>query len=129
VALNIEIDQYKGCVVAHLSGELDLTVATETQDRFAELIAAPGAAGPLRLVIDLTQVFFCDSTGIGVLAWILRAVHKAHGQLALVAPRGILVTNLIEVTQLSRVIPTHPTVEAACQYLTGSPPAATGTTP
>lgn len=51
-------------VVLHVRGEVDLSTAGELE----EAVATALAAGPSALVVDLTEVSFLDSAGLGVLA-------------------------------------------------------------
>jgi anti-sigma B factor antagonist len=46
------------------------------------------ASGGGSLTLDLSDVEFIDSSGLGVLIGLQREAHRLHGQLALVAPRG-----------------------------------------
>jgi len=48
-------------VVVALSGELDIACAAELEKRINELVGG----GHIRLIVDLTDLGFCDSTGIG----------------------------------------------------------------
>ena len=55
--------QNGGAVVVHLVGELDLYTAPEVRTVLLELATEQ----PERLVIDLSEVDFVDSTALGVL--------------------------------------------------------------
>jgi anti-anti-sigma factor len=46
------------------------------------------ASGGGSLVLDLTDVEFIDSSGLGVLIGLQRESQRLHGQLVLVAPGG-----------------------------------------
>lgn len=59
--------------VLHLSGELDLATAVALRARLAALTCDPGS--PDRLVVDLSDLAFCDASG-------LRALFDAHRRLA-----------------------------------------------
>jgi anti-sigma B factor antagonist len=78
--LRISVDDDGGCLVVHVSGEVEFTTAGELRDR---AIAAALAAARPRLVLDLAGVSFCDSSGLSVLVGIWKAVHAQGGQLAL----------------------------------------------
>lgn len=60
--LSIAIDSVEGVKVIHVGGELDVYTAPELKEILAEAVE-----GRDRFVLDLSQVQFIDSTGLGVL--------------------------------------------------------------
>ena len=64
------------------------------------------------LVIDLTDVGFIDSTGLGVLVTTLKHVREVDGRLDVVvtSPR---VLKVLAITGLDVVIPLHSTLDEA----------------
>lgn len=64
-----EIERRNGGVVIHLVGELDLNNAPELRTTSLELCSEQ----PERLVVDLGDVDFVDSTALGVLIEALTA--------------------------------------------------------
>ena len=78
--LRISVDDDGSCPIVHVSGELEFTTAAELRDR--AITAAVSAARP-RLVLDLADVSFCDSSGLSALVGIWKAVHAQGGKLAL----------------------------------------------
>jgi anti-sigma B factor antagonist len=71
-------------VTAAVVGDLDIATAGRFVDRLGEVVA-DGAAG--ELTIDLAEVRFCDSAGIGALIRI-RTLSDEHGwQFAVVNPQ------------------------------------------
>ncbi|MFJ9737719.1 STAS domain-containing protein [Streptomyces sp. NPDC101166] len=76
----------------------------------AALEAADGWGG--RMVIDLSQVTFMDSTGVNVLVTTHHAALAGGGWLRLAVPRGP-VLRVLELVGLDGVIPCCPTVEQA----------------
>ena len=94
--------------VLAVAGELDVytapTLRTEIGDRLA--------AGQSRLVVDLTDVEFVDSTGLGILVAGLTACQQAGGTLSLVCSRPSLL-KLLRITGLDEVFAVHPTAAAA----------------
>jgi anti-sigma B factor antagonist len=87
-----------GRVVVRCEGEVDLANADELRAVLAGVLADQ----PPRVVIDLADLTFLDSTGLGVIARAhLRAVEYG-GQLQLTGARGT-VARLLEVTRLDRL--------------------------
>ncbi|GAA1420741.1 STAS domain-containing protein [Catellatospora coxensis] len=62
-----------GEALVAVSGEIDLTVRDELLDSLSATIGEPGVR---KVVVDLSQVAFMDSTGLHVL---LTARERAHG--------------------------------------------------
>ena len=82
-----------GIIVLRVSGELDLSTAPELCH---ELDLA--RAGAERIVVDLAEVEFCDSTGLRALMGAAREVEIASGRIAFVVPPGSPAARLLNVT-------------------------------
>jgi anti-sigma B factor antagonist len=85
--------------VVMVSGELDL----RTRD---ELVHATGGLADRggRLVLDLSELTFCDSTGLAGLVRLHKRVEAAGGTLVLRAPAA-RVRHLLGLTGLTRLFP------------------------
>ena len=88
--------------VAHLSGELDMANAV---DVFAALRMGFEST---ELVVDLSEVTFIDSSGLAQLLALSREVA-----VRVVAPHEHVSRRVLELTGLTRVLPTFATVDAA----------------
>lgn len=88
-------------------GEIDLYTAPHLH---RELISALDD-GTQRLVVDLSQVDFCDSTGMNVLLSAMKRAREHGGDLELVAPLTA-VRRVLEVTGLDTVFTIHESAEA-----------------
>ena len=86
-------------VVVAVQGEIDLYTVPRLQ---RELSAALAADGPVRLVVDLSGVEFCDSTGVNALLAAHRKAREAGGDLELARPRPA-VRKILQVTGLETV--------------------------
>jgi anti-sigma B factor antagonist len=102
-----EVVEQNGAVVVRLAGELDLYNAEVVREALVE------AAGrePERLVVDLADVSFLDSTALGVLI-------EARGKLSnrrsfLLAAPGLEARRALEVSGLDRHFELHETVDGA----------------
>jgi len=87
-------------------GSLD----AETVSRFREQAAA--FVGLPRVVIDLSEVPFIDSTGLGGLIGAIRRVRERDGRVVVSAP-GRPVARLLEVVGLDRLVRIHDALPAA----------------
>jgi len=81
-----------------LRGEIDLATQGELRQRINDLLVE----GRIHLVVDLADVTFIDSTGLGVLIGARRRVHGLHGSLSIVGARDE-VMRVFEITGLHRV--------------------------
>lgn len=95
-----------GTVVIRPSGRLTMVAAPALRDVIA---SAVDDTGP-RVVIDLSDTEFIDSSGLGALVAGLKAARAAGGDLRIAAPTTQVVTAL-ELTNLHRVLRPYPTVD------------------
>jgi anti-sigma B factor antagonist len=86
-------------IIVALAGEIDLYTAPRLQ---AELSSVLTATGPAMIVVDMSAVDFCDSTGMNVLLAAHRLAAERGGELVLAAPRPAL-RKILEVTGLHSV--------------------------
>ena len=100
------VESRNGGIVVQLAGELDLYNAEEIRVALAEAIAA----GPRRVVIDMTEVEFVDSTALGVL--IEARSRLGHDALRLAAPQ-LETRRTLQVSGLDQHLPVHDTVADA----------------
>src|SRR5262245_42059440 len=96
------------CVVLKLSGELDLDTAPILYSRLEEIVGH----GRWRIVVDASELGFCDSTGLSALLAAHQACESAGGYLRLAAPDDLLV-RLLSVVGLQGTIAVYPTVGSA----------------
>ncbi|HEX7084604.1 MAG TPA: STAS domain-containing protein [Gaiellaceae bacterium] len=100
------IDRRNGAAVVRLAGELDLYNAEEVRAALSTALED----GPERVVVDLSEVEFIDSTALGVL---IEARSKlGRGGLTLAAPQ-IETRRALQVSGLDRHLPVHDTVDEA----------------
>jgi anti-sigma B factor antagonist len=84
--------------VISVTGEIDLYTAPKLQ---SELMTALGA-NPVHLIVDMSGVDFCDSTGINVLLAAHRQARERGGELQLAGP-GSATRKVLQVTGLESV--------------------------
>jgi anti-sigma B factor antagonist len=85
--------------IVALSGEIDLYTAPRLQ---SELATALAGRDPALIVVDMSGVEFCDSTGMNVLLAAHRHAKERGGELTLAAPRAA-VRKILQVTGLESV--------------------------
>jgi anti-sigma B factor antagonist len=86
-------------VVYRVTGSLDLT----TVDRLRAVVG-PACGGGTDVLLDLSAVDFCDSTGVGTFVWLHRQATAAGGRLLLGAPRRP-VREVLKISGVDRAIP------------------------
>jgi anti-sigma B factor antagonist len=100
--------------VIALTGEVDLYTAPEFKQALLDVIAKGGR----KVVVDLSDTTFIDSTTLGVLVGGVKRLRTNDGQLSLVcSDRNI--TKIFEITGLDRVFTIYPTREDAVAALGG----------
>ncbi|GAA4984397.1 STAS domain-containing protein [Kitasatospora paranensis] len=97
-----------GALVCTLTGELDLDAAAVVEPVLAEAV---GSGAPL-LVLDLSGVEFCDSSGLNLLLRSRADAAAAGMDLRLAAARSQLL-RLFEITGTDRVFALEPTLASA----------------
>jgi anti-sigma B factor antagonist len=96
--------------VVVLSGEIDLHQSPALHAALVDV----ASNRPKRLVLNMTDVSYMDSSGVGTLVELLRRVNAYKGKLALVnlAPR---VRGVFEITKLDKFFNIFPSEEQALQ--------------
>ena len=101
------IEHRNGAVVIHLVGELDLYNAPEVRAALLELCSEQ----PERLVVDLSEVDFVDSTALGVL--IEARMKLANRQAFLLAAPGLETHRALAISGLDQHLAVHDSVDSA----------------
>jgi anti-sigma B factor antagonist len=94
--------------VVEVSGWIEIGSAPQLRDTLISVIDD----GHVHLVIDLTDVAFLDSTGLGVLIGLLHRLRSRDGSLAL-AGASDRVYKVFHTTQLTKVLTITDTVDDA----------------
>ncbi|WP_367322360.1 STAS domain-containing protein [Streptomyces sp. HUAS ZL42] len=82
VAFNVTSGEQGEWGVLRVSGELDLVSSPVLRQRVHDAVAE----GRHSLVLDLSEVLFCDSSGVGVLVAARRLIRSCQGRLRLILP-------------------------------------------
>jgi anti-sigma B factor antagonist len=105
----VAIERQGGAVVAHLSGEVDMTNAARVRDEL--LVSVPNDA--LALVIDLDGCRYLDSAAIEVIFDLARRLGRRRQELKLVLPAGSPLSRVLMLTEVHSVAPVHETLDSA----------------
>ena len=96
-----------------VGGEVDFEVSPQLKARMMKTIKA----GRRRLVLDLSDVTFIDSTAIGVIAGAVEKLDEAGGGSLAIVCTHEKVMQIFEITGLDSVITVHPSREEALAAL------------
>lgn len=105
----VAIERQGGAVVAHLSGEVDMTNAARVREEL--LVSVPNDA--LALVIDLDGCRYLDSAAIEVVFDLARRLGRRRQELKLVLPAGSPLSRVLTLTEVHSVAPVHETLDSA----------------
>jgi anti-sigma B factor antagonist len=108
--VQIEQTEHSGLAVCRPTGELDASTVTEFREHLA------GFVGTDALVIDLCEVPFMDSAGLGALIGGIRRIRDAGGSVGVVCDRPS-VLRLLHTTGFDRIVDVAPTLDEATGHL------------
>jgi anti-anti-sigma factor len=96
--------------VMEVRGILDTHTAPELRACVASVVEK--THHPLPLIVDLSELSYCDVDGLSTLMAIRTLLHSGHGQLRLVCPTG-RVLRILRISRLAGALPVYPTLEVA----------------
>jgi anti-sigma B factor antagonist len=96
--------------VVSVGGEIDVYTAPKLREQIVQLVEE----GRYHLVVDMEDVEFLDSTGLGVLVGGLKRVRAHDGSLRLVCTQERIL-KIFRITGLTKVFPIHSTVAEAVE--------------
>ena len=108
--LEIQVEETDHYTLCRPSGELDAYTVGAFRETLTEL------AGKSYLLIDLSEVPFMDSAGLGALIGGIRRTREADGAVAVACSRPAL-TRLLHTTGFNRIVPVTESVEEAAEAL------------
>jgi anti-anti-sigma factor len=112
--LRARTEHHDQAVVVYADGEIDHHTADLLREH---VITAALSARPPRVVLDLDQVTFCDSSGLGAMVAIWKAVRTHHGDLVISRPPEIC-RRILQRTGLDQRITVRPTLRHALTGIT-----------
>ena len=115
--LSVTVRRERGVVIAAVTGDIDMSTVAGLRERLFGL-----ADGGQSLIIDLNQVTFIDSTGLGVLIGAARRA-AAHGATLHAVCSRPQTRKLLWLTGVDRRIPLTATLDGALTLLAPSPDA------
>jgi anti-sigma B factor antagonist len=98
----------RGIGVVTPKGRLNMVSARQLREALDDLVAQ----GTSRIVVDLGETTFVDSSGLGALIGGLKAARQAGGDLRIARPTPA-VSTVFELTNLDKVLRARDSVEGA----------------
>lgn len=114
--LEIAVDRSEAppYVLLRPAGELDAYTVAQFREALTEL------ADEERVVIDLSEVPFMDSAGLGALIGGIRRIRESEGRVTVACARANLM-RLLHTTGFDRIVPVEESVEEAVEALERNP--------
>ena len=106
--LRLDVSERDGWSVLAVGGEVDVATAPRLRERLIGLVNDEA----YRIVVDLEEVDFIDSTGLGVLIGARKRTGQHDGDVRLVCTDARIV-KVFEITGLDRVFDIHQSVADA----------------
>jgi anti-sigma B factor antagonist len=106
MALDLDVNDRGGRTVVTVHGEVDLATSPALRDCLASIL------GDDRVVVDLDDVGFIDSTGIGVLVGAVKRARNNGGDLSLVCTQRRIL-KVLEITGLTQVFSVYESLDDA----------------
>jgi len=108
VDLSLQTREVDSRTIGSVGGEIDVYTAPKLRDKITELVGD----GHHQLVIDMENVDFLDSTGLGVLVGGLKKVRAHEGSMELICSQDRLL-KIFRITGLAKVFTIHESESAA----------------
>jgi anti-anti-sigma factor len=112
--MNYEIKKVDDITIFKLNeSRLDTNISGLVKGEFTLLLKVEGAS---KLIIDLSDVESCDSSGLSAILVANRILNSTGGSMRIASPSE-KVSSLIRITQLDRVLTVCDTVDEAFEEL------------
>lgn len=105
--LGLSLQDRGDAAVLEVSGELDIATVKALRAALDDALRS----GAPRLLVDLTGLFFIDSTGCRELVRAAKSARRAGGAVELVVPPDNLgVRRVVDFMQFGELLPVHPSL-------------------
>ncbi|MCK4858461.1 MAG: STAS domain-containing protein [candidate division Zixibacteria bacterium] len=114
--MEIRVNDNDGLTVFSLKGRLDFTNSSNLKEEIMKSVKE----GKKQMILNLSQVDFINSSGLGTLVSILKEVRLARGRMVL-TDLASYVQEIFEITQLSHIFEIFPSQSEAVEAFATSP--------
>ncbi|CEG25368.1 anti-sigma factor antagonist [Bacillus sp. B-jedd] len=108
--IRLDVNESNEFVEIYVNGEIDAYTAPKLREAVFPLSEKDG----VKMVIDLSEVSYMDSTGLGVIVGVFKAVRSHNGEFKLVGLSDRLI-RLFEITGLADIIDINSQIEGGVQ--------------
>lgn len=105
----LELERIGDVVVAHVTGEVDLSNAKSVTERL--VAAVPNTA--TALVLDMAGTSYLDSSGVRIIFELAQRLRNRGQDVRLVVPEGANIRRVLMLTEVERVVPMSTSLDAA----------------
>lgn len=109
-----EVKEKENCQIFRLTGLLDAF----SEPTFRKVLSACIEEGPSHVILDLAQIDFVDSSGLGALVQLVKKAQTAGGSLQIVT--NARVTQTVKLVRLEKFLSLKPSVEIALESIKSS---------
>ena len=113
--MEIKIKKESDVSILEIEGEVDVYYSSRLEEKVKNLISE----GERRVIIDMTEVSYMDSSGLGVLVGSLKNLKKSKGEMKIAGVKGEIM-NVFEITRLNTFFDMYNTVPEALANFKGS---------
>lgn len=106
--IEIDVSTERDIAVVVPRGRLNMVAAKQLRETLAEVVAS----GTNRVVVDLGETTFLDSSGLGALVSGLKAARQAGGDLRVARPTPEVLA-VFQLTNIDKVLRPRPDVASA----------------
>ena len=97
-SFRVDLSRQGNCIIGSAVGEIDLATAPALLDAIESEL---GRSAPDRVVIDLSEVRFLDSSGLNALVRLQKLLEDREIGMRLVIPSDRIVRQVFEITRLA----------------------------
>jgi len=87
-----------------------------SEPTFRKVLAKYIESGPANVILDLSQIDFIDSSGLGALVQLVKKAQSINGSLQIVT--NARVTQTVKLVRLEKFLSLQPSVEVAIESIT-----------
>lgn len=106
--IEIDVSTERGVAVVVPRGRLNMVAAKRLRETLTDIVGG----GTNRVVVDLGETTFLDSSGLGALVSGLKAARQAGGDLRVARPTAEVLA-VFQLTNIDKVLRPRPDVESA----------------
>ncbi|MEW8970883.1 MULTISPECIES: anti-sigma factor antagonist [Mesobacillus] len=108
--ISIDVKEKESTLAVKVSGEIDAYTAPQLREKLFPLSEKEG----VKMVVDLSEVNYMDSTGLGVFVGVFKNVRAHDGEFKIVGLSERL-QRLFEITGLADIIDINSQIEGGVQ--------------